>query len=242
MMTLLLLLLPWAPVLNAEQSNKKVVFATEATYPPFVSMNANGELGGFETKLVQKLCEKAQLECSFKHLPFDSLFSSLSLNKIDAVYGSIGISERRKKQVLFTKVLYTVPTGFILNEQEPFEEKTIGVQQGTLGYEDYLKKTYPKAKLKAYASIQDALLDLKNKRIQAVFGDLPVFKLWATKQKADHYVYKELSAEEVRSFAEGIGIATRKDSEWLIDKLNKAFDEMIADGTTFEKLKQEYWE
>lgn len=32
----------------------QIKFATEATYPPVVSMESNGHIGGFETELVKK--------------------------------------------------------------------------------------------------------------------------------------------------------------------------------------------
>lgn len=220
-------------------NNPTLIFATEATYPPFVSMSTTGEIGGFETELMKKICDKAHFNCTFKHLPFDSLFTSLDLKKIDVVYGAIGITEKRKQQVLFSKPFYSTPTGFILTE--PFSDKTIGVQQGTIGYEDYLKKNYPNATLKTYASIQDALLDLKNKRIQAVFGDLPVFKLWVKKQTGASYTYEVLTPEQVKTLSAGSGVALRKDAKESMEKLNKAYDEVVKEGT-FEKLKKEYLE
>jgi len=68
----------------AENSLKAIRFATEATYPPYVTMDQNGKIGGFETALIQALCNEAKLSCEFHHRPFDSLFPNLALKKIDA--------------------------------------------------------------------------------------------------------------------------------------------------------------
>lgn len=213
---------------------------------------------------LKKICQTANIDCQFQHLPFDSLFLSLKLKKIDAVYGGVGITERRKDQVLFSKVLYKMPVGFIykknaqdtkkLNIQDPkekqkthnieksvfFQDKTIGVQQGTIGFELYLKKYFPQAKLKTYASIQDALLDLQNGRIQAVFGDIPVFNEWLSRNKnLKNYGLNILSEEEASEFSEGTGIAVRKEDVELVKKINSAFDKLLVDGT-IDKLKVQY--
>lgn len=251
------------------KNNSTIRFATEATYPPVVTMDAKGNIGGFETELVSMICKEANVNCSFQHLPFDSLFLSLDAKKIDAVYGGVGITERRKDQVLFSQALYKMPVGFIYtknkdkeNEQN-FQDKTIGVQQGTAGFELYLKKHYPNAKIKTYASIQDALLDLQNKRIQAVFGDIPVFTYWlahkntpnnpSQKQEAkqvNSYLSSKISPEsnfgflalnekEVSEFSQGSGIAVRKTDVELMNKLNAAFDKLVANGAV-NKLKEQY--
>lgn len=228
--------------IEAETTPKSVIkFATEATYPPIVSMDAAGNVGGFETELLKSICKEAQLQCEFHHRPFDSLFPSLSFKKIDAVYGGIGITEARKAQVLFSKTLYTMPVGFIF-KAESFKDKTIGVQQGATGFEAYLKNRYPEAQLKMYASIQDALLDLNTKRIQAVFGDIPVLKYWLAHNHSEksEFNFLELKPEEVIEFSQGNAIAVLKGKEALIHQINEAFDKMVADGT-FDSLKQKYW-
>lgn len=227
--------------LASDASKPTIKFATEATYPPIVTMSNTGTLGGFETELVKSICQEANLNCEFVHRPFDSLFPSLAFKKIDAVYGGIGITDARKDQVLFSKVLYTMPVGFIFTD--PFEGQTIGIQQGTTVFEQYLKKHYPNAKFKTYASIQDALLDLKNKRIQAVFGDIPVFKYWL-KNTHNHDIltfnFLELNPEQMSEFSHGNGIAVAKDKQVLIDQINAAFDKVVANGT-YQKLKEFYY-
>lgn len=224
-----------------DSTSKQIVrFATEATYPPFVTLDPKGQIGGFETELVKQICEKANLQCEFHHKPFDSLFPSLSLKKIDAVYGCVGITETRKKQVLFSKSLYSVLVGFIFKDNLS-QAQVIGIQKGTPGFESFLKNHYPNFKLKTYASIQDALLDLKNNRIQAVFGDIPVFKHWAKAMGAANYQYLNLSKEEVLEFSHGNGIAVRIEDPKLIERINTAYDNLIKDGS-LKKLEQEYLE
>lgn len=222
------------------ETKKIVKFATEATYPPFVSIDPKGNIGGFETELVKKICEKANLDCEFHHRPFDSLFPSLQAKKIDAIYGCVGITEARKDQVFFSNPLYAAPVGFIFKGSFP-DIDIIGIQKGTPGFESYLKKHHPNIKLKTYASIQDALLDLKNDRIKGVFGDIPVFKYWEKNANVKGFQYLALTREDVLEFSEGNGIAVRKNEQALIEKINKAVEDMSHDGS-LEQLQKQYLE
>lgn len=229
----------------AHNEVKTIRFATEATYPPYVTMDPNGDIGGFETKLVKALCKEAGLPCEFKHLPFDSLFPSLALKKVDAVYGAIAINKERKNHVLFSKILFTNPVGFIFAKSKQLNTdpgslkgKIIAIQQGTIGFEKFLKEQFPDAQFKAYASIQDALMELDTGRVDTVFGDLPVFKYWMISNQKPNFDLQAIKEEEVKEFSEGTGIAVRKEDQELINQLNQALDKLIAEGTV-QKLKLE---
>jgi ABC-type amino acid transport substrate-binding protein len=240
---------PTPPTAPTTSTSKKLKFATEATYPPIVSMSADGKIGGFETELCKAICKASNLECEFIHRPFDSLFPNLSLKKIDVVYGGVGISEERKGQVLFSKSLYSSPTGFLFPSdtapssltKEALQGKTIAIQQGTSGYEKYFKNHYPEVKLKSYASIQDALLDLRNHRVQAAFGDILVFKHWMKNSNQSNFTALAIPKEHVMEFTQGVALAVRKEDTALMQQLNAAFDKIVQDGT-FKKLQQQYFD
>lgn len=216
-------------------SDKKIVrFATEATYPPFVSLSSENKMEGFETELVKTLCTKANLDCTFTHLPFDSLFLSLKMKKIDAVFGGVGISEARKSSVLFSDPIYKNTVGFVFLEKLN-QRKIIGVQQGTTGFEKYLKEKYGNTiELKYYPSIQEALLDLKANRVEGVFGDVPVFRYWLKNQNQADYKIITVSEKE-GYFSEGNGIAMRKEDSETMRLLNQAFKSIQEDGS-YQKL------
>lgn len=237
-----------------ETKSKIVRFATEATYPPFVTLEPSGEIKGVETEMVQAICKEANLTCEFSHKPFDSLFPNLALHKIDAVYGCIGISNERAKEVSFSKPLYTTPVGFLYASKEnSFKENlvtksyTIAIQQGTPIFEQYLKK-YPNIKIKTYPSIQEALLDLNTGRVNAVFGDIPVFKYWLNNKNSNTngnsnsssssdgnkagsmYSIFEVPKADADLFLMGNAIAVRKEDKDLLNKINTAINSLEKSG------------
>ena len=77
-------------------------FATEASYPPFESIDANNKIVGFDVDLANALCKEIDATCTFTNQAFDSLIPSLKFRRFDAVMAGMDITPEREKQVLFT--------------------------------------------------------------------------------------------------------------------------------------------
>ena len=60
-------------------------FATEASYPPFESIDANNQIVGFDVDLAQALCKEIDATCTFSNQAFDSLIPSLKFRRVEAV-------------------------------------------------------------------------------------------------------------------------------------------------------------
>ncbi len=81
-------------------------FATEASYPPFESIDANNQIVGFDVDLAQALCKEIDATCTFSNQAFDSLIPSLKFRRVEAVMAGMDITPEREKQVLFTTPYY----------------------------------------------------------------------------------------------------------------------------------------
>ena len=82
-------------------------FATEASYPPFESIDANNKIVGFDVDLANALCKEIDATCTFTNQAFDSLIPSLKFRRIDAVMAGMDITPEREKQVLFSTPYFT---------------------------------------------------------------------------------------------------------------------------------------
>ena len=60
-------------------------FATEASYPPFESIDANNQIVGFDVDLAQALCKEIDATCTFSNQAFDSLIPSRALISLRSV-------------------------------------------------------------------------------------------------------------------------------------------------------------
>ena len=90
----------------------------------------------------------------------------------------------------------------------------------------------------AYDSYQNAFIDLKNGRIDGVFGDTAVVNEWLkTNPQLGAATPKVTDAQY---FGTGLGIAVRPDNKALLEKLNAALKAIKADGT-YEKISQQWF-
>ena len=223
-----------------------IKFATEATYPPFESFDANGKIHGFDVDIMNALCKEMKVKCMIINQPWDSLIPGLKIGKFDALIGSMNITPAREKVVNFTNPYYN-NTGSLIaatNENLVFNRqslygKTIGVQGGTT-FETYLEGQYPNVNIKTYASTQDAFLDMQAGRINAVFGDSPIINAWLVKQQNNQYTIIGKPVDDPKYFGKGDGIAVNKNNQQLLQALNKAIVKIKTDGT-YDKIKKKYF-
>lgn len=232
------------------QIKTKLKFATEATYPPFVYTQPNGQITGVETDIIKAICKKIAFECSFHNYPWDSLITGLKMGKFDAIYGGMTISEERKKHVLFTDIIYTASNSILSKttqnlsqENEIFSNKKgikIGIQNGYI-LENFIKENYPNLTIKYYESILNALQDLKNSRIEGVIADTGVLAFWKKKQPKEKYVLHKVNIDNIKYISakdNGIAIALPKNNKELKNKIDHAIKELKENGTIDKILNQ----
>ncbi|QTF08055.1 arginine ABC transporter substrate-binding protein [Brenneria izadpanahii] len=208
-------------------------FASSATYPPFESLDANNEIVGFDMDLAKALCKQMQATCTFTNQAFDSLIPALKFRRYDAVISGMDITPERSKQVAFTQPYYA-NSAVVIAQKGKFSDfaamkgKRIGMENGTT-HQKYMNDKHPEVQTVAYDSYQNAVLDLKNGRIDGVFGDTAVVNEWIKTNPTLATVGEHITDPEY--FGTGLGIAVRPNDKALLEKLNKALDAIKADGT-----------
>ncbi|MEA9445958.1 arginine ABC transporter substrate-binding protein [Candidatus Fukatsuia symbiotica] len=217
---------------------KPISFATEASYPPFEFIGADNEIQGFDIELAQALCKKMDVPCNFTNQAFDSLIPSLKFRRFDAIISGMDITAERLKQVDFSKPYYENSALFItrnvLKQKNTITDigslrgKRVGMQNGTT-HQQFLQQEHPEITTVPYDSYQNAILDLKNDRLDAVFGDTAVVNEWLKKNKTLVAVGDKIT--DAHYFGSGLGIAVRHNNTELLNKLNAALVQVRQDGT-----------
>ena len=150
----------------------------------------------------------------------------------------------------FTQKVWSTPNplfGKKGTQAEPTKEGTkgltIGVQQGVI-QDNYATKYFTDATLRRYKTFEDAANDLVTGRLDAVFADSGVADEFLNSPRgADYEVLGDpipTSADEA-IFGKGTAFAVRKEDKDLLADLNRAFDEIRADGT-YDKIAKEYFD
>ena len=225
----------------------KITVATEAAYPPFNYLDRKGMPAGFEMELAQEACQRMKAECEYTAVKWDDLIPGLLDKKFDIIMSSLEVTSERRKRLGLSRRYYLSPGAFIAAKGAPFDgppsllrNKRIGVQRDST-HADWADKSFRRsAQLKRYNTVAEALAALANDEVDAVFGDKTQLWLWSQKPEGKCC---ELIGQDIKDNQTlGIGVAAglRKEDAKLRDALNKAFAEMIGDGT-YKKINEKYF-
>lgn len=213
----------------------KLYVGTNAEFPPFEYLD-KGEFVGFDIDLVKAIGEKIDMEIVIKDMAFDGLIPALEMNKIDIVIAGMTANEERKQTVNFSSPYYTANQVIILNESnediktfDDLNDKLVGVVLGFTG--DVVVSEMKNIKSKKYNASYAAIMELQNKKIDAIVLD---------SETALNYVKhnKSLKLAETSGEPEEYAIAISKKNIKLLEKINKALEEIKADGTYDSLLKK----
>ncbi|PWC10394.1 arginine ABC transporter substrate-binding protein [Brenneria roseae subsp. americana] len=220
--------------LSASASAAETIrFATEASYPPFEFVDASNNIQGFDIDLANALCKEIQATCTFSNQAFDSLIPGLKFRRFEAVIAGMDITPERQQQVAFTQPYYDNSALFIAQKEKvadvtALKGKRVGVQNGTT-HQKYLMDKHSEITTVPYDSYQNAVLDLKNGRLDAVFGDTAVVNEWLKQNDNLSAVGENITDKDY--FGIGLGIAVRQNNDELVKKFNDALDKIKQDGT-----------
>lgn len=114
--------------------------------------------------------------------------------------------------------------------------KRIGMENGTT-HQKYIQDQHPEVKTVSYDSYQNAFIDLKNGRIDGVFGDTAVVNEWL---KTNPQLGVATESDRSAVLRHRPGIAVRPDNKALLEKLNNALAAIKADGT-YQKINDQWF-
>ncbi len=207
----------------------KVTVATDATWPPFESVNTDtNKIEGFDIDLMNAIAEKEGLEIEYVNVGFDPLLTGMAQGTYDAAISSITIYPERQEKMLFSDPYY--PAGQIITVQKSNTAITglnslkgkVGAQLGTTGAIEAGK--IAGVELKTYDEIGLAFVDLMNGQIDAVVCDNPVAALYVVKNS------DKLKLAGAAFTTEQYGIAVSKGHEDLLKKINAGLKKVLAEG------------
>lgn len=235
-----------ALVMGATVAKADLVFATDAApYPPFTSQNAAGEWEGWEYDLLMALCAEMGEKCTLIPIAWDGIIPALLEKKMDGIFGSMSISDERKKQINFSDMYYNSasviigPKGGDKNiAPEAFKGKTIG-SQGSTTHSNYVDKYFVPAGAisKTYKGQDEANADLAAGRVDYVQADGVALNAFLQSDTCCE-LYGAVPVD-VEVLGPGVGVGLRKEDTALLEKINAAIKSLSAKGT-FDELTTKY--
>jgi cystine transport system permease protein len=203
----------------------------EGTYPPFNYQDAQGHLTGFEVDLSKALAAKMGVRLELQPAPFAGLLASLDSGRNDVIVNQVTITDDRRKKYDFTAPYSISGIQMIVRRGEEKRFKgpadlaghAVGVGLGT-SYEAWIRTHEPGALVKTYDDDPTKYQDLRVGRIDAVLND----RLTAIDMmRRTGGVFVAGGPPFAR---QEMGIAVRKGQPALLADLNRALDQLRADG------------
>jgi polar amino acid transport system substrate-binding protein len=226
-----------------------VRIASEGARPPYNFLDNNNDLAGFEIDLGKELCGRMHVTCNFVQQDWDGMIPGLVSDHYDAIMAAMEVTDERSQKIGFTKPYIRMPSTFIMVQAgdsleatpEGLAGRTIGVEAGG-PHEAFLLSTYKESQLHTYATLEEAVLDLAQGRIDVAFGDKDAIMDFLNTRKEGHCC-KWLAdvARDPDYFGDGVAIGLRKEDGELKSLFDKAIDEVVADGT-YARLRARYFD
>lgn len=216
---------------NKADNEGKIIFGTNAEFPPFEFVSSEGVIGqfdGIDICIAKEIGNQIGEEAVIENMEFDSLLIALDEGKVDAVIAGMTIDPERAESVDFSLPYYTatqvmiVPENSDIKSASDMADKKIAVIQGYTG-EDCVKEL--KYEYEAFKKGSDAILELKNGKCDVVVIDSATAENYISDNEGLKIV------EDSDAFGdEQYGIAVKKGNKDLLDKINKSITDMKENG------------
>lgn len=223
---------------KAQQDNK-IVFGLDDTFRPMGFRDEKNNLVGFDIDMAKEMSRRLGVEFVPQPTPWDGVAAALNAKKFDLIISGMTITDERKKEIAFTnpyiktgQVILVLKDNTSVKGPEDLKGKVVGTQKGSSA-QPLVEKLQEVKDRKYYGQFPEAVMDLKNQRLDCLIVDAP---LVADLEKQMPGVFKPagIMAEEY------YGIGLRQADTDLAAELNRVIKEMQQDGT-LKALSQKWF-
>ena len=213
-----------------------LVMATNAAFPPY-EFKEGDSFAGIDVEIAGKIAEKLGMTLEIKDVEFGSIVGGVQTGKFDMGMAGMTVTDERLKSVNFSDSYATGIQVVIVKADSAIKSlddlkgdgsMKFGVQQDTTG-DIYASDTvenggYGKDNVVRYKTGADAVQALKTGKVDAVIIDNEPAKSFVSANEG-------LSILDGSWVEENYAIAIAKENKELLEKVNGALKELIADGT-----------
>lgn len=229
---------------DTDGDNKVYMVGTEATFAPFESIDADGNIVGIDVDILQAIADEVGIQVEWRNVGWDAVFSMINNKETDIGASGITITEDRQKTFDFTepyyesKLLIALPSDSPISSLDELKDKKIAVQINATGHVAAKKLQGEMSKnILAFESQPLAIQEMLNGNADAVIGDNAVVYEYM-KANPD----KKLKIVEDEAFErEYYGLMVRKGNKELLDKLNEGLQKIKENGKLEEITGSAFW-
>lgn len=203
----------------------------------------SGKLKGLDIEILKEICKRLGIgDIQMKVTDFSNLLVELNNKNVDMVADAMYVKDERLQIAAFTDKWYqegeavVIPESSSIKTKEDLKDKKVGAQPGTTFYET-AQKWLDEGKiggLEAYDNQATLMTAVNTGKVDAVVTDGIVAGY--TLSSDSSLKLKLLSPYEAEASGQ-IGAAVRFEDKEFLAEINKALNDMKADGTLLKILK-----
>ena len=233
------------------QNTHTLKVGTDPTWPPYQLLdNQTGKIVGFEVDLADACAQKLGLTIDWQNVAFDNIILSVQGKQLDMGVSGFSITPERLDQVSFT-IPHSVSQSQVIMLQSTIdakhlshgitsleELKTLGITVGTQDGEiEQQELQAAGVAMHSWSDSASAVQDMvsANPSVQAVYAETPVTNAWITQYAAQG---TQIGIIYNHPFYP-VAFVVAKGSHTLLDKMDGALTQLIADGTV-DQLKAKW--
>lgn len=213
---------------TGSDTKETLIMATNAEFPPYEYYD-NGEIVGIDAEIAAAIADKLDMNLEINDMEFNSVIAAVQTGKASIAAAGLTVTDERKESVDFTDPYATGVQVIIVKDDsdiasaDDLEGKKIGVQQSTTG-DLYCTDDFGEDNVEKFDKGATAVQALISGKVDAVVIDNNPAKAFVAANEG-------LKILDTAYADEDYAIAISKDNPELLEKVNTALNELIADGT-----------
>lgn len=226
----------------------EITIGFDNTFVPMWFEDRDGTYTGFDVDLANAVFKEYGIKVNWQPIDWDMKETELNNGTIDLIWNGYSMTKEREEKVRFTnpyminkQVLVTKKSSGITDFAD-MKGKTLGVQSGSSGYDAFLASPKVLKDIVAgkdatqYETLTQALIDLKNNRIDGLLID-EVYANYYLKQEGELDRYNIIPSAFT---GEDFAVGARKADKTLVEKINQGFKTLYQKGI-FQKISQKWF-
>jgi polar amino acid transport system substrate-binding protein len=224
-----------------ELKAQKLKVGMELSYPPFETVDKNGNPTGVSVDLAKALAEELKRPVEIVNMSFDGLIPALKTGSIDLIISSLTVNEDRKKSIDFSIPYVKTGLAMLVSKDskvsglENIDNTAIkvAVKKGTTG-QSWALAHLKYAKVLSFDKENAAVLEVLQKKVDLfIYDQLSIYSNWQKHKENSRALLQPIQSE---SWAIGV----RKGQVELLNSVNK-FLEKFKQKKGFESLSEKYF-
>jgi len=210
---------------------------SDLNFPPFEFIE-DGVEQGFDIDLMNEIGVRLGVTVEYVNASFDTIFQQLAAGEFDAIVSAITITEERAQTISFSDPYFEATQALVVPMDSPISgvgdlaEQEVGAQAGTTGLE-YATENFTESTITEFPEYPAAFASLETGGIDAVLADLPAADE-AVRRSDALQIVEEIDTDEQ------YGIGVQQDNDALLEAINDALADIIADGA-YERIFSEWF-